>query len=445
MTEIAVITTFCIALFTALLAGFPILWALIFGLALFLLYGKIGFVYGGEKNSRTWTDLIKMCWNGIKTTKGILLLFVYLGLLTSMWRAAGTIPYIVSLSLGLIHPSSFILVTFLLNAAMSLLTGTALGTAATMGVICATMGRSLGTDPMWMGGAILAGVYFGNRLSPISSMALLTANISSSNIYENIRAMVKTTWFPLLLSCVIYAIAGFTTGVPNANTDSVMQVRENFAHEFTLSHWSILPAIVILALSIARVRTSYALLSSSAVAFAVAFFVEHQNITNLFKIMVWGYKATAPELSKMINGGGLHSMLNVFLIVLIAGCYSGLFKGTGLLNPIKKPIEHFSQRTTPYVATLVASSIISCVVCNQTLTIVLTHQMTDKLGAKNQALNLYDSAVTVIALVPWSVATAIVLTTAQAPASAVLCACFLYLLPLYRVFLDSLPKTWRKS
>ena len=278
MIETSVITLFCVALFSALLTGIPILWALVFGLVLFLLYGKLGFVYGGEKISRSWKSLAIMCWNGIKTAKGILLLFVHLGVLTSMWRAAGTIPYIVSASLGLIQPSSFIVVTFLLNAAMSLLTGTALGTAATMGVICATMGRSLGMDPVWMGGAILAGVYFGNRLSPISSMALLTANISGTDIYKNIRAMLKTTWLPLLLSCAIYVIAGFMASGPDAEAYSVMQVRENFAREFTLSHWSVLPAVVILVLSTARIRTSIVLLSSSAVAFVVAFLAENQNV-----------------------------------------------------------------------------------------------------------------------------------------------------------------------
>jgi NhaC family Na+:H+ antiporter len=53
---------------------------------------------------------------------------------------------------------------------------------------------------------------------------------------------------------------------------------------------------------------------------------------------------------------------------------------------------------------------------------------------ESHALDLYDTAVTVIALVPWSVATAMVLAAANAPASSVLCACFLYLLPICRRF-----------
>ena len=91
-----------------------------------------------KRRSFSFSQILGMCARGIKTTRGLLILFVLVGVLTSLWRASGTIPVIVSCATHLIHPQSFILVTFLLNCAMSLLTGTSLGTAATMGVICAT-------------------------------------------------------------------------------------------------------------------------------------------------------------------------------------------------------------------------------------------------------------------------------------------------------------------
>lgn len=444
--EIAILLTFCIALFASLFAGVPLLYALLFGLLLFAGYGvRCGVSADGSNGSSRISQALltvaKMCWGGIKTARGILLLFVLLGLLTSMWRAAGTIPVIVSYAVELIHPSSFILLTFVLNSAMSLLTGTALGTAATMGVICATIGRSIGmdsaADSAWIGGAVLAGVYFGNRISPISSMALLTAGITKTDIYQNIRGMVRTTWLPFLLSCVVYFVAGMKGGAASAaNAVAVPNVAELFAKDFSLSLWTLIPAGVIIALSIARVRTSLVLLWSSISAFILALVIENQGVMELLKALVFGYKTSVPEIAKMVNGGGLLSMVNVFLIVVIAGCYGGIFKGTPLLNPLKSKIEKLSQKTNPFVATLACACITSCVVCNQTLTIILTNQMSENLGAKNQALNLYDTAVTVIALVPWSVATVIVLNAVQAPNSAVLCACFLYLVPVCRVIFN---------
>lgn len=299
--EIAILLTFCIALFASLFAGVPLLYALLFGLLLFAGYAK---------RSQTWMAVLKMCWGGIKTARGILLLFVLLGLLTSMWRAAGTIPVIVSYALNLISPSSFLLITFLLNSAMSLLTGTALGTAATMGVVCAIVGGNFGIDEAWVGGAILAGVYFGNRISPISSMALLTANITKTNIYQNIYAMLKTTWLPFLLSCVIYFVQGFNTPVcfEVPLEYAIEYTVQDFAKDFSLSLWSLIPAGVIIVLSVARIRTSRVLLLSSLSAFIIAIIVENQPIMDLLKFIIFGYKTTVPEIAKMVNGGGLLSM-----------------------------------------------------------------------------------------------------------------------------------------
>lgn len=429
MFEVVVLSIFCVTLLTSLVAGVPLLYALGFGL---LLFGGYGVRRSGLRKT------VEMCWSGVKTARGILLLFILLGLLTSLWRACGTIPTIVSYAVELIHPTSFILLTFLLNSAMSLLTGTALGTAGTMGVICATVGRTLGVDDAWMGGAILAGVYFGNRISPISSMALLAANVTKTDIYQNVRGMLRTTWIPFLISCGIYFVVGI--GGDNVAVSSEIPVSQNitelFSKEFSLSLWNLIPALVIVALSVVRVRTSLVLLWSSVAAFLLALVVENLTVIDLLKLIVFGYKTTVPEMAKMINGGGLVSMVNVFAIVVIAGCFGGIFKGTNMLLPLQSLVEKLSKRTNPFVATLAAAVATSCVVCNQTLTIILTNQMTENLESLNRdqhALNIYDSAVTVIALVPWSVATAIVLTAVNAPNSAVLCACFLYLLPLCRV------------
>jgi NhaC family Na+:H+ antiporter len=375
-------------------------------------------------------------------------------------------------SVKVIHGGGFLLAVFLLNCAMSLLTGTALGTAATVGVVCATAGHALGVSPCWVGGAILAGAYFGNRISPISSMALLTANITNTDIYANVRRMLKTTWLPLLMSCAVYLIVGlcgFANDLSGVAGDSIYAsdvagdfsaepVRALFAKEFSLSPWCILPAVLMIILSVLRVRSSRVLLLSALAALPFALVIENHSLADILRTVIFGFHADTLELAPMINGGGLLSMLNVFWIVVIAGCYAGIFKETGMLAPLKSAVEKIATRTNSFFATLVASCVTACVVCNQTLTIILTHQLTENLdtdsapGAKkccdtvkpgdkpnaivkneSHALDLYDTAVTVIALVPWSVATAMVLAAANAPASSVLCACFLYLLPICRL------------
>ena len=462
--ELCTLILFVAVLVAALAFKVKLVFAMLAGLALFAGYALVR----GHGVRR----VLAMCGRGFVTAKGILILFVLLGLLTALWRAGGVIPLMVVHSVQFIHGSGFLLAVFLLNCAMSLLTGTALGTAATVGVVCATAGHALGVSPCWVGGAILAGAYFGNRISPISSMALLTANITNTDIYANVRRMLKTTWLPLLLSCVVYLVVGLggfandLSGVAGgsiyasdvAGDFSAEPVRALFAKEFSLSPWCILPAVLMIILSVLRVRSSRVLLLSALAALPFALVVENRSLADVLQTVIFGFHADTLELAPMINGGGLLSMLNVFWIVVIAGCYAGIFKETGMLAPLKSAVERIAARTNSFFATLVASCVTACVVCNQTLTIILTHQLTENLDTdsapsatklcdadkssdrpnaivkdKSHALDLYDTAVTVIALVPWSVATAMVLAAANAPASSVLCACFLYLLPICRL------------
>ena len=161
--ELLVISLFCFALLLCVLLNFSILYALVGGLCIFLLYGvRKGF---------TWRQMIRMSFAGVKTAKNVLLTFFLIGILTALWRAAGTIPTIVCYASSLFQPSLFLLMSFLLNCVVSVLTGTAFGTAATMGVICATMAVTMGIPLVLVGGTVLSGVYFGDRCSPVSTSA----------------------------------------------------------------------------------------------------------------------------------------------------------------------------------------------------------------------------------------------------------------------------------
>ena len=71
-------------------------------------------------------------------------------------------------------PEVILLASFLLNCGISVLTGTSFGTAATIGVICMSMGVSEGANPLLLGGAILSGAFFGDRCSPFSTSALFS-------------------------------------------------------------------------------------------------------------------------------------------------------------------------------------------------------------------------------------------------------------------------------
>ena len=196
-----IILFFCALLLWCVLFGFSILYALAAGLVLFWLYGR--------HKGFAWAELFRLSLNGVKTVKNILITFVLIGMLTALWREAGTIPVIVCYAAQLINPSLFLVMAFLLNCFISVLTGTAFGTAATMGVICAAIGSTMQVNPLLTGGAVLSGVFFGDRCSPVSTSALLVAEVTHTNIFANIKNMMRSMWVPFLASCALYASCGF--------------------------------------------------------------------------------------------------------------------------------------------------------------------------------------------------------------------------------------------
>ena len=136
MTEIVVLLIFAAALILCIALDWSILIALVFGYFVFCAYALF--------QKHKWTDVLKMTLSGMKTVKNILITFLLIGMITAAWRASGTIPYIVYHSTKFCSPQTMVLASFLLCCLISFLTGTAFGTSATIGVICAAISNSMG-------------------------------------------------------------------------------------------------------------------------------------------------------------------------------------------------------------------------------------------------------------------------------------------------------------
>ena len=418
--EVLTIGIFCALLIICIITGKSILYALLAGLIIFGLYGK--------KQGYSWRQISRMALQGAWKVKNILLTFILIGMLTALWRQAGTIPAIICYTVRLIKPSTFLLMTFLLNCLISVLTGTALGTAATIGVVCATMASALGI-PSWMtGGAILSGVYFGDRCSPVSTSALLVAELTETGIYTNIKNMIKSALAPFTITCILY----LTVSIQLHGKTEMPDLGHAFGSEFRLSWIALLPAAVILLLSVMQAGVKIAMIASIVTAIPVCIGLQNMAFTELPELLLNGFHSTDVAVAAMLNGGGITSMLKVGAIVCISSSYSGIFQATGILNGFQKMVCLLANRTKPYFAVLVTSILTSVMAYNQTLAIMLTGQLCsrtepDKLRFAN---NLEDSAVIIAPLVPWSIACAVPLTAAGAPGYSVLFAVFLYLLPL---------------
>jgi NhaC family Na+:H+ antiporter len=308
------------------------------------------------------------------------------------------------------------------------MTGTSFGTAATIGVISMSIASAMDASPIITGGAVLSGIFFGDRCSPVSTSAHLVCELTGTDIFANIRRMCHSALIPFLLACILYGVLGLTA----PSTAEIPDVQALFGASFDLSWPVLLPAIIILVLSLLHVSVRIAMSASILAAALLALFVQHIPLGQVMTLLVVGYQSADPAIAPMLDGGGLQSMVRVAAIVCLSSTYSGLFQGTGLLEPLKNGIVRLSRRITPFGAVTVTALASGMVACNQTLSIMLTNQLCSGLGLspEDMALDLEDTAVIIAPLVPWSIAGAVPIATIGAPTACLTAAFFLYLLPV---------------
>ena len=424
MAAVLTLFLFIAGLILCLAADFPLVYALLFGLVCFISYGRY------QKIS--FREIFSLLLIGLKKSFNIIKIFVLIGFLTALWRACGTIPFIVYYGMKIINPHFFIVSVFLLCAFVSFLMGTSFGTASTVGVICMIIARISGIHPLITAGAVLSGIFFGDRCSPMSSSASLVASLTETNLYDNIKHMMVTSLIPFAVTCLLYLVLGRTTNT----ADGAAAIIEEFPRLFALNWYVILPAVSILVLCLFRLDVKIVMAVSSFLSFLLCVFVQNIPVKDTVLFMLSGFQAgTGSPLSPLIKGGGLLSMVNVGLIVSISSSYLGLLDRTGLLKNVQKLLHSLSSRLGLFPAACAGSLITSAFSCNQTLATMLTCELCRKsYSSKSRlALDLEDSVILLAALLPWNIAGSAALAMIGADSVSLLFAFYLYLIPLYRI------------
>ena len=403
-------------------------WSLSAGLAL----GLACFSLVARRRGYGWREVAAMAGQGAGAAMVVLRVLLFIGCLTGLWRASGTIAFFVSAGLRAITPRVFLLAAFLLSSVLSLTFGSSFGVAGTAGVILAVMARTGGANLAMTAGAVLSGAYLGERLSPASSSAALAAAMADTDQNALQRRMWRTTPLPFLLSLAFYAVLSLLFPARQVDPTILNALEE----AFDLSWVTVLPAALLLALPFFRVKAVWSILVSCGAAAVLAALLQGTAWPELLRVAVLGCRVEHPELSAILSGGGVVSMVNSMCIVLFSCASSGVLNGAKLLDPLKARLERLVARTDLMAATGLVSIASAAMLCNQSIALVLTGQMTGdsfrsrgKTGAEmGQALG--NTAILLPGLVPWSIACSVPLAAMGAPLLAVPFAAFLYLCPL---------------
>ena len=403
-------------------------WSLSWGLAL----GLVCFTLVGLRRGLSLRALVRMAGEGARTSLVVLRILVLIGFLTALWRASGTIAFFVHTGLEWMHPSAFYLAAFLLASALSMAFGSSFGVAGTAGVILAAIARSGGASLAVTGGAVLSGAYLGERLSPASSSAALTAALAGVEQHDFQLRMWRTTPLPLALSLVFYGGISLLHPIQQVDQTILRALEEGFDLSWTV----VLPAVILLVLPFFKVSAARSILVSCCAAAVLAVWEQGRPLAEVAWSCVAGYVVEQPELTGILSGGGLLSMVNGMCIVLLSCASSGILNGAELLEPVKARLERMARRTGLYVTTAAVSVASAALLCNQSIALVLTGQMMGESFRRSgkdglllsQALG--NTAIVLAAVVPWSIAGSVPLEAMGASALAFPFSFFLFAAPV---------------
>ncbi|MFJ9086838.1 MULTISPECIES: Na+/H+ antiporter NhaC [unclassified Streptomyces] len=380
----------------------------------------------------SWEQMLIGIRRKIDSTMPALLILISIGMLTGTWMISGTIPMVVDYGLQVIEPHWILPVSFLVTVVVSTLTGTSWGSVGTVGVALISVAGGLGASLPMTAGAIVAGAYFGDKMSPLSDTTNLAPVVAGANLFEHIRHLLYTTVPAAVVSLIAYFFLGLSMDT-HASQGTGKQTEELLGFldkAFTFSPLLLLPPLVVLVGAVLRKPPLPTIILSSVVAAVLGGVVQGFSLSELSTaasegfnsdmLAAHGWDAQAiPETARtLLDRGGLSSMTSVVLIGLAGFAFAGIITEAGFMDVLITRLLHRVRRTGGIVLATVGSSIgVALATGTSYLTILIPGEgfkqvYADKgLAPKNLSRTLEDSGTVMVPLIPWSEAAMYMSTT----------------------------------
>lgn len=381
----------------------------------------------------TWDDLMDSIVGKLSKTMPAILILIIVGILIGSWMIGGTIPMMVYYGLKIINPKLLIITSFLVTSIVSICTGTSWGSAGTIGVALMGVAAGIGAPLPIVAGAIVSGAYFGDKMSPLSDTTNLAPIAAGTTLYEHIQHMIFTTGPAFILAAIVYIITGFNMNVSDiATPEKVETILKTLESIFKFNIFVLLPPIIVLYGSIKKKPTIPVMLISSSVALFNSIIFQGFNLAQAFEATISGFNISmvnglnlenvVSDIPRLLNRGGMNSMLGTVLIAFCAYGFAGIVSVNGSLDIVlEKLMKKVNSTGNLILVTLVSCFTAVCVTSNGQLSILIPGEMlknsyiSRKLHPKNLSRTLEDGATVIEPLVPWTAAGVYMATTLGIP------------------------------
>ncbi|MEW4414530.1 Na+/H+ antiporter NhaC [Clostridium sp. AN503] len=379
----------------------------------------------------TWDEMLQEISEKIAKGMPAILILICVGAMVGAWMSAGTIPMMIYYGIQIVNPKFLLVTAFLITAVVSVVTGTSWGSVATMGVALMGIAGALGVSLPATAGAVIAGSYFGDKMSPLSDTTNLAPIAAGSNLYDHIGHMFYTTIPATILSLIVYAIAGLNADTTvDVTSDTVMTMLNQLS---SMYHWNwllLIPVVIVLAGSVLRKPTIPVMLLSTFVAGLEGLFLQNVTLKNVLASTVSGFNVSMIEragfdpascsgaVTQLLNRGGMNGIMSTTLLVFCAFCFAGIMSRAGCLDVVLQKILSVAKSTGALITATVAACITMALTTgNSYLSILIPGEMFRDaykergLAAKNLSRTLEDAGTVFVPLVPWSAAGAYMTAT----------------------------------
>ncbi|MDH5465817.1 MAG: Na+/H+ antiporter NhaC [Candidatus Aminicenantes bacterium] len=364
-----------------------------------------------------WKEMEEGIVNSIHKAMPAILIMLCVGILIGSWIACGTIPMVIYYGLKLISPQYFLVTACFVCSLTSLATGTSWGTIGTLGVAFIGIAMGLGIPLGPAAGAIVAGAYFGDKMSPFSDVTNLAPVAAGSNLFDHIKHMLWSATPAWLLGLLIYFFVGLRYGGEKVESETMTLIIQTLKDNFRFNILLLLPMAIVFYFAFTKKPTIPGMLLSSFVAGILAIIFQGASVTDVATAMNTGYQAQTgvAEVDALISRGGLMSMMETQLIAFTAFSFGGIMQRTGLLSIILDRVMKFANKTWSIVLTTIASSIVTAMMtASSYLSMIIPGELLSPiykkkgLAAKNLSRIIEESGAIIVPLIPWSMAGAFI-------------------------------------
>lgn len=354
-----------------------------------------------------------------------IMILICVGLMIGAWVVSGTIPFLVYIGLQIISPKYIIITSFLVTVILSVSTGTSWGAAGTVGAALISVAAGMGAPLPAVAGAIVAGAYFGDKMSPLSDSTNMSAIATETNLYQHIGHMFYTTVPGFIVSCIVYLVAG-AHFASDSQVGQVDEIINTLGKLFNLSMPTglllLIPCVIVIAGSLMKKPTIPVMIISSAVAVVIAMAIQGFSFSDCAASMVSGFKMEmlhtsvdleniVEQIPNLLQRGGMSSMMNTALMAFCGFSFIGALTVCGSMELILERIMKHIHGTGQLITLTVALGVVMITVIGEaTVTFLMIGGMFRPeyikrgLESKNLSRSLEDSITVVEPLVPWSLA-----------------------------------------